>query len=50
MYQINKTLDGLINVDPNDIIIISDLDEIPNLEETNFQNINKKLMPFKSFI
>jgi len=47
MYQINKTLDGLINVDPNDIIIISDLDEIPNLEETNFQNINKKLIFFK---
>tara|TARA_B100000686_G_C16650413_1_gene895266 strand:- start:381 stop:1268 length:888 start_codon:yes stop_codon:yes gene_type:complete len=47
MYQINKALDGLINVDPNDIIIVSDLDEIPNLEETNFQNINKKLIFFK---
>ena len=47
MYQINKTLDGIINVDPNDIIIISDLDEIPNLEETDFRNINQKLIFFK---
>ncbi len=38
---------GLNNVDSNDIILISDLDEIPNLEQNNIKNINNKLIFFK---
>ena len=30
-----------------DIILISDLDEIPNLENLNFEKINKKIIFFK---
>ncbi len=47
MLQINKTQDGFINADPDDIIIISDLDEIPNLKEIDFKKIKQKLIFFK---
>ena len=47
MYQINKTYDEIKKADPNDIIIISDLDEIPNLEKINFKLINQKLIFFE---
>ena len=33
--------------DPDDIIIVGDLDEIPNLEDINFDNIKNKLIFFK---
>ena len=36
MYQINQTQDGIVNAGPEDIIIVSDVDEIPNLEKINF--------------
>ena len=35
MHQINKTQDGLVEANENDMIIISDIDEIPNLEKIN---------------
>ncbi len=38
---------GLRNADENDMIILSDVDEIPNLENTNFQEINNKIILFK---
>ena len=47
MYQINKATAGLINADANDIIIISDLDEIPDLKEVNFKKIKEKFIFFK---
>ena len=47
ILQINKTQDGLIEADLNDIIIISDLDEIPNLKEIDFKKIKQKLIFFK---
>jgi len=47
IYQINKTHDAIRKADPNDIIIISDLDEIPNLEKVNFESINQKLIFFE---
>ncbi len=47
VLQINKTQDGFINADPDDIIIISDLDEIPNLKEIDFKKIKQKLIFFK---
>ncbi len=45
--QRNFILDGLKNAEPNDWIIISDLDEIPNLKKINFKNIKNKLLFFK---
>ena len=46
IYQIQKVQDGLIKSDGNDIAIISDLDEIPNLQKINFNKINNKLIFF----
>jgi len=46
-YQRNKINEGLNDAAPEDWIIISDLDEIPNLEEINFNTINKKIIFFK---
>jgi beta-1,4-mannosyl-glycoprotein beta-1,4-N-acetylglucosaminyltransferase len=46
-YQRNKINDGLKDAAPEDWIIISDLDEIPNLDEINFNTINKKIIFFK---
>ena len=37
----------LAEADPEDIILINDVDEIPNLEKINFKNINKKLIFFR---
>jgi beta-1,4-mannosyl-glycoprotein beta-1,4-N-acetylglucosaminyltransferase len=37
----------LDNVSDEDIIIINDIDEIPNLNNINFNNINKKLIMFE---
>ena len=45
--QRNNIMDGLTNVDPEDWIIISDLDEIPNLNEISFEKIKKKIVLFK---
>ena len=38
-FQRNAILEGLKNADEDDLIIISDVDEIPNLEEINFNEI-----------
>ena len=45
--QVQKILEGITDAEPNDIIIISDLDDIPNLEQINFDKINEKLIFFK---
>ena len=47
IYQLDKVQDGIVNASPDDIIIVGDLDEIPNLEEINFEKINNKLIFFK---
>jgi len=46
-YQRNKIKDGLNEAEPDDWIIISDLDEIPNLDMIDFKKINKKIIFFK---
>jgi len=46
-YQRDKITDGLRDASPNDWVIISDLDEIPNLDKINFTTINKKIIFFK---
>jgi beta-1,4-mannosyl-glycoprotein beta-1,4-N-acetylglucosaminyltransferase len=44
--QRNYIAKGLNLADPNDIILISDVDEIPNLEKINFNKISEKLIFF----
>ena len=39
--------ESLRDADPEDIIFINDIDEIPNLKGVNFNTINKKLIFFK---
>jgi len=46
-FQRNKIMEGLKNCHPNDIIMISDLDEIPNLKNLNFNRVKQKLIFFK---
>ena len=46
-FQRNTIKQGLINANDNDWIIISDLDEIPDLSNINFNSINKKIIFFK---
>ena len=43
----NYISEGLKNASNEDIIMISDIDEIPNLENIDFFKINKKLILFK---
>ena len=45
--QRNNIVDGLRNASPEDWIIISDLDEIPKLNDINFKKIKKKIVLFK---
>jgi len=40
-YQINMTQEAIAKANPDDIIIVSDLDEIPNLEKIDFIKIKK---------
>ena len=44
--QRNYIFKGLHHADPNDIILVSDVDEIPNLEKINFNKISEKLIFF----
>ena len=46
-HQRNYISEGLINADPDDYVMISDIDEIPNLERNNLKDIKKKLIFFK---
>lgn len=45
--QRNYIQNGLIKADDNDIILISDVDEIPNLSRINFNQFNQKIILFK---
>ena len=46
-YQRNLIENGLDNANPEDIILISDVDEIPKLENINFKNIKNRLIFFE---
>ena len=46
-YQRNFILNGITQASPEDIILISDVDEIPNLEKINIKNIKSNLIFFK---
>ena len=45
--QRNYITKGLINANKNDVVLISDVDEIPNLSEINFAKISEKIIFFK---
>ena len=49
-YQRNCINQGLTSAELNDWVIVSDIDEIPNLENTNLMSIKKKLIFFKQKI
>ena len=42
--QRNYIIEGLNNADQNDLILISDVDEIPNLEKINLKNFEKIIL------
>ena len=46
-YQREMAKKSLDDLQEEDIILINDVDEIPNLDEINFKNINNKLIIFK---
>lgn len=45
--QRNFISNGLKDAQPNDLILISDVDEIPNLENFDYQSFNEKIIIFK---
>jgi len=45
--QRNFIINGLKDADDDDYILVSDVDEIPNLEEVNFSKINQKILLFR---
>ena len=45
--QRNHLLDGIKNATPEDLILISDVDEIPNLSNINIKKITNKIILFK---
>jgi len=45
--QRNYIEKGLVNAEKNDIILISDVDEIPNLSDVNFNKVNNKIILFE---
>tara|TARA_B100000700_G_C14980420_1_gene826099 strand:+ start:66 stop:935 length:870 start_codon:yes stop_codon:yes gene_type:complete len=45
--QRNYIEKGLVNAENNDLILISDVDEIPNLTGLNFEKITQKIIMFK---
>jgi|TARA_B100001079_G_scaffold250042_1_gene241299 beta-1,4-mannosyl-glycoprotein beta-1,4-N-acetylglucosaminyltransferase len=46
-FQRNHIIEGIKDAQENDIIIISDIDEIPKLENINFEKLKNKLIFFK---
>jgi len=49
-YQRQMATEHLKNIDDDDWIIINDIDEIPNLENINLNEINNKIVIFKQQI
>jgi len=45
-YQRNHISQGINDAKPEDIILISDIDEVPNLKKINIKSIKKKLIFF----
>ncbi len=48
--QRNKIIEGLTSANPKDLILISDVDEIPNLENLNLKDIKNEILIFEQNI
>ena len=48
--QRNKIIDGIKISDENDLILVSDVDEIPRLDKINLKNIKNKIIMFEQEI
>ena len=48
-FQRNCVLKGLFDADNDDIIIISDIDEIPDLRNFNIKTVNNNIIAFSQF-
>ena len=48
-YQRNSITKGLNNADENDLILMSDVDEIPNLQNLNLRKISSKILIFNQY-
>ena len=48
-YQREKIADGVKIADGNDLILVSDVDEIPNLKLINLKKVSSKILIFKQF-
>ena len=46
-YQRNQLIEGIKGADNDDLIFVSDLDEIPKLDNINFNKINNEILIFK---
>ena len=46
-YQRNCLIKGIDKANNEDLIILSDLDEIPNLETIDFKNIKNNILLFE---
>ena len=46
-FQREEIMKGLKNLDENDVILISDLDEIPNLDNFNAEDVKNNIIIFK---
>ena len=46
-FQREEIMKGLKNLDDNDVILISDLDEIPNLDNFNAEDVKNNIIIFK---
>ena len=46
-YQRDQIIKGIANASPEDVILISDVDEIPNLSNLDLKKINYKILSFK---
>ena len=49
-FQRNMIIKGLTTARNNDLILISDIDEIPNLKNINFKKIKEKIIFFKQMM
>ena len=46
-YQREMAINYLKNIEDEDVVLINDIDEIPNLDKISFNSINKKIIIFK---
>ena len=49
-YQRNGIAKGLKEASPEDLILISDVDEIPNLSKLKLENINNEIILFDKLL